>query len=560
MMKRRLKIAEQILIVLLLALVLPLVVAAAIIINTNQIAVRKELTSSARIIAHSLADELITLKQFEKNNLFYSAEALKKIPNNERDEFLKILKSANENIEDVSFVKLPANFTILNKYSIAYFPEDKTTHFSFVDNSNNLITKKVSINYIDEHIFDNFELEKRQIYIFDAQKQLILAKNYEEKRWKDILETFPDTASIGNEPVVFSKYKNQPNVLLYSPDFKFYIVVSSPKNLTYYGIVEAKRKIIFAIAIAAITVFVLFAIYTFSLYTNIRQIFKIIQSISAGNYNRKIRVITNPLTSQEIIFVADEFNKMIEKIDESYQKLHESNKKLKKMDEYKSNLIDTVSHEFRTPLTSIKGYASSLLRYDSQLDVEARKKSLKIIKHQTERLSRMVEDLLVIPDIESATLRMNYKEVSLKDVIDVSILSTTKTEDLQLNLDIDVPDTIYADEDRLVQILINLLENAIKYSKENTPISISAKQNDEFAIVKIHNEADFIDEASLNGLFDKFSRLESDLTRTTRGTGLGLFIVKGLVETMSGEISLSSNDGFEVTFTIPLYKGQDNVE
>ena len=131
---------------------------------------------------------------------------------------------------------------------------------------------------------------------------------------------------------------------------------------------------------------------------------------------------------------------------------------------------------------------------------------------------------------------------------------------MQLNLDIDVPDTIYADEDRLVQILINLLENAIKYSKENTPISISAKQNDEFAIVKIHNEADFIDEASLNGLFDKFSRLESDLTRTTRGTGLGLFIVKGLVETMSGEISLSSNDGFEVTFTIPLYKGQDNVE
>ena len=558
-MKRKLKIAEQILIVLLLALVLPLIVAAAIIINTNQIAVRKELTSSAKIIAHSVSNELLTLKKFEENNLFYFSEALKKIPNNKKEEFIDVLKADNLNIEEVSIYQLPSNMNILNKFAVKYFSEQKIATFSFLNDLNQLINKTVNINYIDEHIFDNFELTKRQIYIFDLEKQLILAKNYEEKILKDILETFPENISDDGEPVVFGKYKNQPNVLLYSPDFEFYIVVSSPEDLTYYGIIEAKRKIIFAIAIAAVTVFVFFAVYTFSLYTNIRQIFKIIQSIAIGNYNRKIRVISNFFTPQEIIFIADEFNKMIEKIDESYQKLQESNKKLKKMDEYKSNLIDTVSHEFRTPLTSIKGYTSSLLRHDSQLDIDSRKKSLKIIKHQTERLSRMVEDLLVIPDIESATLRMDYKEVNLKDVIDISILSTTKAEDLELNLDIDVSSNIYADEDRLVQVLINLLENAIKYSKENTPITISANQDDDFATIKIHNESEFIDEKTLNSLFGKFSRLESDLTRTTRGTGLGLFIVKGLVETMSGQITLNADNGFTVTFTMPLYKGQDNV-
>ena len=80
----------------------------------------------------------------------------------------------------------------------------------------------------------------------------------------------------------------------------------------------------------------------------------------------------------------------------------------------------------------------------------------------------------------------------------------------------------------------------------------------DFVIIKIRNEADYIDEKTLNDLFKKFIRIDSNLTRTTRGTGLGLFIVKGLVETMGGKISLNSNDGFAVTFSLPTYKGQDN--
>ena len=106
-MKKRLKIAEQILIVLSFALILPLIIAAAIITNTNQLAVRKELASSANIIANSFAYELITLENFETNNLHYSFEALKKMPNtNNQKNFVKILRNNDQDIIDFSITWL----------------------------------------------------------------------------------------------------------------------------------------------------------------------------------------------------------------------------------------------------------------------------------------------------------------------------------------------------------------------------------------------------------------------------------------------------------------------
>lgn len=558
-MKKRLKIAEQILIVLLLALILPLIIASAIIINTNQIAVRKELTVSATIIANSLENELLILNKQEENNIYYLREALLKIPSeNSRQDLIKLIKKNNREIKDISINKLPKNIIVKNKFSTVYMPEKKEILFSLVDMNNVLTSKTVSLEYITKAILNDFNDQDREVYILDRNKNLLLSKNHNENTFDYIINNFPDEIK-PSEPVVFSEHKNQPNVLLYLEDFDWYIIVYSPEFLTSYGIIEARKKIILSICIAAVMVLILFGLYTFSLYTNIRQFFKTIQAISAGNYKKKLRFLIQPLTSQEIIFIADEFNKMLNKIHKSHSELNASNKKLMQMDSYKSNLIDTVSHEFRTPLTSIKGYASSLLRHGDNIDENARKKSLKIIKAQAERLSRMVEDLLVIPDIESATLRMNFAETNIKNIIETSISYTSKTDNSLFDAEIpeDIP-TVYSDEDRLIQIMVNLLENALKYSKENTPISIKAFCDEDFVSIKIHNEAEIIEEEKLNELFEKFTRVDSNLTRTTRGTGLGLYIVKGLVENMGGNISLSSNDGFEVTFTIPVYKGQDN--
>ena len=99
-----------------------------------------------------------------------------------------------------------------------------------------------------------------------------------------------------------------------------------------------------------------------------------------------------------------------------------------------------------------------------------------------------------------------------------------------------------ADNDRIEQVFVNLIENAIKYSKENSPITLDYEIREDMLVVSVQNDYDVIPREKLKTLFDKFTRVDDSTTRTTRGTGLGLFIVKGLVEAMNGEIRLYSNE------------------
>ena len=296
-------------------------------------------------------------------------------------------------------------------------------------------------------------------------------------------------------------------------------------------------------------------LYTSYLYINIRQLFKAIIAISKGNYERRIRLLTNIFTPFEIIFLANEFNRMIKQIHKSYIQLKKKNKELKQLNEFRSNMIDTVSHELRTPLTSIQGYTSRLLRQDIEIDEETKQKSLKIIKRQSERLKRMIEDLLVIPDIEGARLNFNLKPVALNSVIENSITLVKNDQNKEIvnnteNCNVE----ILADNDRIEQVFVNLIENAIKYSKEDSPITIDCEERGNRVVISVKNDYDIIPREKLKTLFDKFTRIDDKTTRTTRGTGLGLFIVKGLVEAMNGEIRLYSNEecGFCVKVYMPI--------
>ena len=261
-MKKRLKIAEQISIVLIVALILPLVIAGAIIVNTNQIAVRKELISSAEIIAKSVANEISALKNFEKRNILYSYEALKRISlSSEKDKFLTFMKVNQPDVIDFYIYQLPQRLQIENKYVPSYLKDEKSVIFSLISDDNVQISKKVNLDYVYEQIFDDFNSQGRQVYILDEDKELIFSLDYEQSRYEDIIANFPVENITDDSAIVFYKYKNQPNVLIYDAELKWYIVVASPKYLTYYGIIDARRKIIFAICVAAAVVFVLFGIH-----------------------------------------------------------------------------------------------------------------------------------------------------------------------------------------------------------------------------------------------------------------------------------------------------------
>lgn len=173
----------------------------------------------------------------------------------------------------------------------------------------------------------------------------------------------------------------------------------------------------------------------------------------------------------------------------------------------------------------------------------------------------MVEDLLVVPDIEGEKIRINAEPIWVNKIIESAVtLVNTDNRDFVNHTSDDFP-LIMADKDRFEQVLVNLFENALKYAYEDSAIEIDSIVEGNFAKIYIKNKCDAIPEYKLVKLFEKFTRIDDQTTRTTRGTGLGLFIVKGLVEAMKGEIKLYSNaqEGFVVEVKMPIYQPNENL-
>jgi len=592
-----------------IGVLLPLCITALIVTNVNQHAVRAELRYSAIITTDSVYQRLEKSFEGKKLALLYIAKSMDYIiPKGKVNSYLNEIIGFSDETVQIDIIKNDENITKYNEKKLfngtdtEIFPSEAgvnpkmaavsrhTGINSFPDAKKNAIVmyvklkdgkylrKFIDIEKLKNDLFKYLVNDKRPVYIVDSKNNIVMSYNDDKELFNKIIPFVPKDYKIG-EPIMFGEFKNQPNVFLKLNKPDWAIIVATPKQLTHYGIIDARLKIIVSILVSAIFIIIFGVLYSYSLNTNLTQLFKSIAAIGRGNYRRKVRLVKDFFTPYEIVFLMSKFNDMAQKVDEGYMELHEANEQLSKLDKMKSNLIDTVSHEFRTPLTCIKGYTSRLLRSDVNIDEEMKIKSLKVIKQQTERLSRMVDDLLVVPEIESDFLRVFPIEVDLKEVFENAILSMQQKHHRVINLDIadceqrlkgggDEPSPgtpfmasnqaaenlpfIWADPDRVFQIVINLLENAMKYSPENSEINIKAFQEENFIVIKIRNDCPPIEEHKLQHLFDKFARLEDDLTRTTRGTGLGLFIVRGLIQAMGGKISLSAKDGFEVNFTLPV--------
>ncbi len=553
---KRLKIVEQIILVLLLAVITPTIVTTVIVNNINQHAVRNELQYSALSISESIASNIETFTRSGEDELNQIVLALRHIPYKKaKSAYLKDLFINSKLISELKIInkKDKEKYLRWEEYS-NYDKQKQEIQILKKINEDEAILATIDIQSFKDQIFNIYKKDDRQIYVLGNNNILIAAHNYNKKDFDRVTYALPKKL-VQNKAQLFGKVKNQPLAYFKLKEPELIIIVNTTHHITKTTINTARYKIILALCVSALFIIFIVGIYTSYLYINIRQLFKGIIALSKGNYNRKIRMLSNIFTPYEIIFLATEFNKMADEINTTYRKLKRSNKELKKLDEFRSNLIDTVSHEFRTPLTSIKGYTSRLLRQDIELDEETIQKSLKIIKNQSERLSRMVEDLLVIPDIEGSKLNLIIDSVNLYDTINDAILSTKHKAQREVIVDIDenFPD-VWADNDRLEQVFINLIDNAFKYSYEDTPIRIDVKQMKNHAVIKVSNSSDYIAPDKLNKLFGKFIRIDDKTTRTTRGTGLGLFIVKGLVLAMNGSIELESTKDniFSVIIKLPL--------
>ena len=222
-------------------------------------------------------------------------------------------------------------------------------------------------------------------------------------------------------------------------------------------------------------------------------------------------------------------------------------------DEIKSTFISIVSHELRTPVALIKGYASTLRRDDARWDKSAISDSLAVIEEETDRLSKMIDDLLDASRLQAGGLSLNQADVSLPSLAS-RVIERFAAQSPKHRLVSDFPanfPVIVADETRLEQVLANLVSNALKYASKGE-IKISGIARPEQVVVCVSDEGPGIDARDLPHIFDRFYR-SSNAVKQTKGAGLGLYLARAIVEAHGGRIwaDPKPDSGARICFSLP---------
>jgi two-component system phosphate regulon sensor histidine kinase PhoR len=231
--------------------------------------------------------------------------------------------------------------------------------------------------------------------------------------------------------------------------------------------------------------------------------------------------------------------------------------RLKELEKIRQDFVANVSHEIRTPLTTIKGYAETLL--DGALKEDVAFQFIQVINRHADRLTKIVEDLLVLSKIESKEFRLNLELLSLPELIN-EVLDLAKDAAVKKNISItknEISPSLLVEADRnyLEQVLVNLLDNAIKYTLEGGKVTVSAIEKDEKEIeISVQDNGIGIPQKDLPRIFERFYRVDKGRSQELGGTGLGLSIVKHIIQVHRGRVWAESQLGKGSTFYFTLPK------
>ncbi|WP_242041980.1 HAMP domain-containing sensor histidine kinase [Alkalinema sp. FACHB-956] len=268
----------------------------------------------------------------------------------------------------------------------------------------------------------------------------------------------------------------------------------------------------------------------------LEQMSQVASAVSADDLNgAKLQLNQAP---DEVLGLARAFNEMLFRLSESW--------------EHQRQFVGNVSHELRTPLTVVAGYLQSLLRRGDNLS-SYQQQALATAAAETERMIRMLQDLLDLARADSGNLHFRLNPIILNTLVAEIADMSQKVSNRPINLLISEEDiVICGDQDRLQQILINLVDNAIKYSAPDQPVDLVLEKTDRHALVHIRDRGIGIPLPHQQRIFERFYRVDESMTRSRDGTGLGLAIAKSLIEGMNGRITLRSKPGEGSTFTLIL--------
>ncbi len=229
---------------------------------------------------------------------------------------------------------------------------------------------------------------------------------------------------------------------------------------------------------------------------------------------------------------------------------------VKRLEAMRTDFVANVSHELKTPITSIKGFIETL-RDGAAEDPIARSRFLDIIARQANHLDAIINDLLTLSRIEhdSNDLRLEQSDTPLRPIlIDAIDICTPKAQAKEMHLELECENTISCplNAHLFEQAVINLIDNAIKYSPDKTTVAIRCEQADDQVLVKVSDNGPGIQESHIDRLFERFYRIDKGRSRMLGGTGLGLAIVKHICIVHNGHVSVSSKPGSGSTFTIAV--------
>ena len=232
---------------------------------------------------------------------------------------------------------------------------------------------------------------------------------------------------------------------------------------------------------------------------------------------------------------------------------------LKELDQMKSEFVNMVSHELRSPLSSIRQKLSLIVDGLTGEINEEQKQIVSRVQHRIDGLIGMISSLLDLSRIEAGRLVQQKERIALSEIIDEVVeLMDQEVEKKGLKFEVTIDAQLFpvhADRQSMETVITNLLSNAVKYNREGGRVSISARNRGEFVEVKVADTGVGISEENLPRIFDKFYRIRSEYTRKVIGSGMGLPLVKAIVEAHFGTISVESESGEGTTFTVLLPKG-----
>ena len=237
---------------------------------------------------------------------------------------------------------------------------------------------------------------------------------------------------------------------------------------------------------------------------------------------------------------------------------------LRELEQAKSDFVSTVSHELRTPLTSIKAYTATLRRRDVEFDENTRQEFLQVVEEETDRLTRLVSDILDVSRIESGRLALKKRDFDLSKLVRIIIgklQSQFSNHDIRL-ISPESIDAVRADPDKIEQVFVNLVDNAAKYSPSGGEITLTLEAQQRRVECTVSDSGLGISAEHLPHIFEKFHRVDNRATREIYGTGLGLYVSKSIVEAHGGTIWAESElgEGSTFRFTLPLSSRVDHGE